>query len=354
MNPHRRFMPSDTDRARIPVVIISGFLGSGKTTLINGLLRDPRLSQTAVAVNEIGAEALDQHLIEGGDKKPLVLGNGCLCCNLGQDAEGAILKLFAGRDRADYPLFSRMLIEPSGMADPAPIAQAILRNPLLSTFLRLESIIAVVDAQFALGQIDRHPEARKQIWLADQIVLTKTELAGAAGAAACSTRLRELNPLATIHQIVPGATETENLLPQGFIDPQQGSTLSGIVHSRLFSQPAGTAAPHSSGIEIATLTADQPLQWRRFETWLRNLRIAHAERLLRIKGVIDIAGLAAPIAIHGVQHVLHDPVALASWPSGARRSRLVLTAQDLALAPIRQDWAAALSGMYATAELERI
>jgi G3E family GTPase len=349
MNPDCHFMPPDADRARIPVVIVSGFLGSGKTTLINALLRDPQLSQTAVAVNEVGAEPLDQYLVEGAEKRALVLANGCLCCNLGEDAEGAILRLFAGRDGGDLPLFSRLIIEPSGMADPAPIAQAILRNPLLSTFLRLESLIAVVDTKLAAGQIDRHPEVRKQIWMADQIVLTKTDLTDRAEVDACIAHLRELNQHACIHQADPGAAGIEDLLPRGFIHPEQGSTLSGLVHSRLFTQPAGTTAAHSKGIAVTTLTAERPLDWRVFETWLRNLRITNAQRLLRIKGIMNIAGTVAPIAIHGVQHVLHHPVALAAWPAGMRHSRLVLTAQDLPMAPVRQSWAAALPGMYGAA-----
>ena len=168
------------DQARMPVVVLSGFLGSGKTTLLNRLLKDARMADTAVAINEFGEVPLDQHLIDHGDDKTVVMANGCLCCNLAGDMEEAVMRIFSRRESGAIPHFARLIVEPSGLADPAPIAQAILRQPTLSRVMRLESIITVVDGVFGLQQLDAHPEARSQAAIADILVVSKGDLADTA------------------------------------------------------------------------------------------------------------------------------------------------------------------------------
>ncbi len=157
------FVSQDADRAKLPVALLSGFLGSGKTTLVNALLRHPAMTGTAVAVNEFGEVPLDADLIDHGADKTVVLANGCLCCNLSGDIDDAVMRLFSRREQGEVPRFQRLIIEPSGLSDPAPIAQAILRNPVMAASLRLESIVTTVDALFAQHQITRHPETRKAI-----------------------------------------------------------------------------------------------------------------------------------------------------------------------------------------------
>jgi G3E family GTPase len=341
------FHDADADLRRLPTVLLSGALGSGKTTLVNALLRDPRMADTAVAVNEFGAVPLDGALIDQGGDSTLVLANGCLCCNLSGELDTAVMRLFSRRESGMLPRFARLIIEPSGLADPAPIAQAILRNPIMSRALRLDAIITVVDALFVDTQIARHGETRKQIVLADQLVVTKPDLAGAAAVAAASRMLRRLNPVAPIHVAQHGAVAPGALFPAEFLDRTPGQATRG--RSVLLAEAVETApAPdHLASVAAVRLTADQPLHWSRFDTWLRRLRLDHADRLLRLKGLLDVAGTDGPVLVQGVHHVLHDPIALGTWDGAPRCSRLLLIVEDDAATAIRQSWDAALPGLLA-------
>jgi G3E family GTPase len=337
----RYFLSQQADRARLPVALLSGFLGSGKTTLVNALLRDPRMADTAVAVNEFGAVPLDRDLIDHGEDKTVVLANGCLCCNLSGDMEAAMMRLFSRRDAGEVPRFKRLIVEPSGLADPAPIAQAILRNPMMARALRLEAIVTTVDAVFAQAQLARHPETRKQVTLADRLVLTKTDLAGADAPARLRDALRRLNPVAPIHTARQGDIDAASLFPPAFLDPAAAATARSVLYA-----DAATADPtHAERVAAISLTAERPLRWRDFDAWLRGIRLGHAEQLLRVKGMLDVAGMDGPVVVHGVHHVLHAPVALQQWPDADHRSRLVMIADAATGAAIRASWAEALPGM---------
>ncbi len=337
------FLTPDTDRNRMPVALLSGFLGSGKTTLVNALLRDPHMAGTAVAVNEFGEIPLDRDLIDHGADKTVVLANGCLCCNLAGDMEDAVMRLFSRRDGGEMPQFRRLIIEPSGLSDPAPIAQAILRNPVMARAMRLEAIVATVDALFAAAQLVRHPETRKQIALADRLVLTKTDLAEPGRVQALRPALRDLNPGAPVVTALHGAADAAALFPARFLDP----ALSGGVPYRpgLFAESVDI--DHAGQYDSVSLYAAQPLRWRAFETWLRGIRIAHAENLLRVKGMLNIDGADGPVVVQGVHHVIDAPVELDVWPDGPRQSRLVMIADRATIAIARESWAAALPGMIA-------
>jgi G3E family GTPase len=213
------FVTRQQNSVKLPVLLLTGFLGSGKTTLVNALLKDPRLADTAVAINEFGAVPLDQHLIDEGQDRTVVLANGCLCCNVAGDMEEAVMRIFSRRQAGDLPRFRRLIVEPSGLADPAPIAQAILRNPVMSRHLRLEGIATAVDALFGLSQLERHAESRKQVSLADTLVLTKTDLAEPDIVAELKAKLRALNPAATLIEARHGAVDAAALAPAGFLDP---------------------------------------------------------------------------------------------------------------------------------------
>lgn len=359
------FLDQHADRRRVPVVLLSGFLGSGKTTLVNALLADPRLADTAVAVNEFVEVPLDQHLIAHGEDRTVVLANGCLCCNLAGGFEDAVMRVFTRREAGDLPRFARLLIEPSGLADPAPIAQAILRNPILSRAFRLEAIIATADAVRIEQQLADHAEAGQQIALADLLVVTKTDLVSAATEARVRAVLRRRNPGARIEgapiegakidgaKVETGHAATADaaaLLPAGFLDPNADTPLRD--RGRWLAEPV-TVAPdpdHLVGTRAVALSADRPLRWRAFEAWLRGIRIGHAPQLLRVKGLLDIAGTAGPVVIQSVGHVLQAPVALARWPDHDRRSRLVLITRGLPGNTIRDSWNAALPDLLATTE----
>ncbi len=345
------FLEPRADRGRVPVVLLSGFLGSGKTTLVNALLADPRLADTAVAVNEFGEVPLDQHLIAHGEDRTVVLANGCLCCNLAGGFEDAVMRVFTRREAGDLPRFARLLIEPSGLADPAPIAQAILRNPILSRAFRLEAIVATADAQRIEQQMAAHPEAARQIALADLLVVTKADLVPAAAAARVRAALRRCNPSAPIETGRYATADAAALLPAGFLDPA-GAAAPFRDRGRWFAATVETGSDpdHLGETRAVSLSADRPLRWRAFEAWLREIRIGHAAQLLRVKGLLDIAGTEGPVLIQGVGHVLQAPVALARWPDQDRRSRLVVITRGLPANTIRDSWQAALPGLVATIE----
>jgi G3E family GTPase len=341
------FMSADQDRARLPVLLVTGFLGGGKTTLVNALLGDPRLADTAVAVNEFGETALDQHLIAGEADSTVVLANGCLCCNLGGDVEAGVMRVFSRRAAGDLPRFRRLILELSGLADPAPIAQALLRNPVLSRVLRLEAIVTVVDALFAHDQIERHPETRKQISLADQLVVTKTDLADDARIARVTARLDRLNPVAPVHRAADVVAEPTLILPVTFLDPDAEPAAGTSRRARITADDPVAVADHSDAVRAVTLTADAPLDWTAFDAWLRDLRLGQADALLRAKGLVNVAGVRRPVAIHGVHHVLHTPVELSAWPDADRRTRIVLIVQGLSPETLACAWEAALPALAA-------
>jgi G3E family GTPase len=332
------FLAAQQHQARLPVLILTGFLGSGKTTLVNRLLRDARLAGTAVAVNEFGEVPLDAHLIEHNAEQTIVMANGCLCCNVLGDMEDAVMRIFSRSQSGSLPSFERLIIEPSGLADPAPIAQAILRNPVLASAFRLEGIIATVDCVFFARQLAAHPETHKQIAMADRLVITKSDMAGPADLQTLLKDLRALNPLADILTAVNGEIDPAALLPAGFLDP----ALAAPPRRAAFT--ADTPADHTSDTVAISLSSEIPLEWKSFELWLRKIRLANADSILRFKAILNLAGNEAPVVLHGVHHVLHAPVQFAAWPDDDRRSRLVFITRGLKPGIIETAWAQSAPG----------
>lgn len=337
-----KFLSQWDDRSRMPVALLSGYLGSGKTTLVNALLRDPRMTNTAVAVNEFGEVPIDGDLIEHGADRTVVMANGCLCCNLVGDLDQAVMRLFAQRGDGTLPTFERLIIEPSGLSDAAPIAQAILRNPVLSRVLRLEVIVTTVDALFAPAQLARHPQTRKQIALADHLVVTKTDLVTDAALDDLRVALRPFNPVATIHIAQMGNVDPGLLFPPQFFDPVRDAP----AYRAPLTADNG-ADDHLGEVASVSLRANQPLRWRAFDAWLRAIRVNHAERLLRVKGILNIIGETGPVVVQGVHHVVNAPVVLDAWPGLNHDTRLVLIADRATVEAASASWAQAMPSLVA-------
>jgi G3E family GTPase len=339
-----RWVAEDSDRGRLPVALLTGFLGSGKTTLLNRILQDARLAETAVAINEFGETALDQHFIDHGADKTVVLANGCLCCTVSGDLDDAVMRIFTRRESGELPQFKRLIIETSGLADPAPILQALLNNPVMSRLFRIDTVVTTVDSVFGRRQLADNDEAVKQVAVADRLVLAKPDLADPGEHEVLCAALRRLNPAAPILTARDGATDVEALFSALFFDPASdfsavGDFLTQYAGAAHDHPHRGAVAPHYSGaIATLCLTAESPLDWPSFRAWLHRLKIRRADNLLRVKGILDIAGEPQPIVVQGVHHVFHEPVALKRWPDADRRSRIVFITRDLPPAELRQGW----------------
>jgi G3E family GTPase len=327
------------------VVLVSGFLGSGKTTLVNFLLAQDAMAGTAVAVNEFGEMQLDRTFVDHGPHSTVVLANGCLCCNLGGDMEAAVMRLFSRGDGGALPPFRRLIIEPSGLSDPTPIAQSILRNPLLARTLRLEAIVTTVDGRFGAMQMDRHSEMRPQIAMADHLLITKPDLTDAAGLEQLRAMLCRQNPLAPISIVRDGIVDAAEFLPMGFLDPLADAPVR--PRSRLTAEAVAPEGAHLDDVASVSLHADQPLAWQPFDAWLRGIRLGHSDSVLRVKGMMNIAGHTGPVLLNGIHHVLHTPVELRTWPAGDRRSHLVVIADALTCTEIQALWTAELPTLVA-------
>ena len=338
----------DKSGERMPVSLITGFLGSGKTTLLNKLLRHPGMADSAVIINEFGEISLDHLLVEAVEGEVAVLASGCVCCTMRSDLEETLRGLLARRDRGEIPPFRRVLVETTGLADPAPIVQLLLNNPLLCHFVRLDTVVTTVDAVHAEGQLDTHGEAVKQVAIADRLLLTKIDLAAEGTIADVCARLARLNPGATLSRVQDGEIEPDQLFGAALFDPQRKSpdvrrwlneqAYQHHGHDHHHATPA--SAPHDHEIRSFCIVFEDRLDWLRVNGWLSQLRLSWGDRLLRIKGILNLAEEAAPVAIHGVHHVFHPPVVLNAWTDGDRRSRIVFITRGLEREDVEQSWRA--------------
>ncbi len=311
--------------ARIPVTVLTGFLGSGKTTLLNALLSDPAMTGTAVIVNEFGDIALDHLLVEAVDGETMVVNGGCVCCQLRSDLEETLRDLLARRREGEVPPFERVAVETTGLADPAPIAQTLLNNPLVSNFYRLDGVAATVDGVLGPGHLRDQPEAVKQVALADRIVVTKCDREDAAPAAL----------VALLDRLAPGATRREaamGAVPADFLfglDTADARWL-GLVGKEEDGHDHGHGHGHDlSDIDTLSLVFEEPIEWMAFSRWLAGLRNRHGPQLLRVKGILNLEGEDGPVVVHGVQHIFQSPQRMAGWPDEDQRSRLVFITRGL-------------------------
>ena len=283
------------------VVLLTGYLGSGKTTLLSRLLVHPEMGETAVIVNELGEVAIDHHLLRRVDERTVVLGNGCVCCTLRGDLADELRDLLSRRDRGEIPAFGRVVVETTGLADPAPILYTLLGDPVVKHHFELERVITTVDAQHGL----RGEESVKQAAVADRLVVTKPDLTDPA---VLMRELRRLNPAAEIIESVLGDLAPGDLFDGDDRDPRD------LVFDE--------APAHDHEVRAVCLTFEEPLDWTAFGIWLTMLLQARGGDVLRVKGLLDV-GAEGPLVINGVQHVVHPPEHLPAWADDDQRSRVV-------------------------------
>ena len=325
--------------ALIPINVITGFLGSGKTTLLQQLLRSPRMRDTAVLVNEFGEVGLDHHLLGHAAESTIVLDNGCICCVIREDLQESLRDLFSRQERGEIPPLQRVVIETSGLADPVPIAYTLLAEPVLQHHFRLGTVVTVVDAVNGLGQLDAYPESVKQVAIADRIVLTKTELSSAAQCEALHDALRDLNRSAPVFDAVSDDVDAERLLTEDMYSPTGGRSEIDLWRADDAEQPRDATDrvhqhDHTDGVSSFCLMFDEALDWSAFGVWMTMLLNRHGDRLLRVKGMLNVVGVANPVLINGVQHIVHPPTHLDGWPDEDLRSRIVFIVRGLSRARI--------------------
>jgi G3E family GTPase len=318
----------------IPVLLLTGFLGSGKTTLLGHLLRQPELSRTAVIINEFGEVGLDHELVEASDDSFIELSTGCLCCKVRGDLVETLDDLLRRRDAGRVPPFTRVVIETSGLADPAPIMQTLMTDAAIAGRLVLGGVVTTVDAVHGCGTLDREAISIKQVAVADRVVLTKSDLAGGEQAELIH-RLAELNA-APVLRADHGRIDSQALLDAGAYDPL---TKSFDVQSWLGETAhAHSHGPHASDIQTYTIVREDPICAVALTMLLEALAEHCGADLLRLKGIVNVLESPdRPAVIHGVQHVFHAPAWLARWPSDDRRSRIVVITRG-----ISQAWVEAL------------
>jgi G3E family GTPase len=333
--------------ALIPVNVITGFLGSGKTTLLNRLLRSPRLARTAVLINEFGAVALDHLLLERVDAETVILQSGCVCCTIRGDLADAIRELYGKRERGLVPRFDRLALETTGLADPAPIIATLLAEPVLRHHFRLGNVITTIDAVNGPLHLADNPESIKQVAVADRVVLTKTDLAENGQVGDLKAAIARLNPTAPLLDAASDPLAPDDLMTSDVYDPVRKSAevrrwLDEEAHRVAAERQHHRHDPnrHDRDIRAFCLTFEQPLDWTGFGIWLTMLLHAHGARVLRVKGILNVLGLATPVVIHGVQHIIHPPAHLDEWPDADRRSRIVFIVRGLEQSAIERSLAA--------------
>ncbi len=330
-----------TASAITPVTLLTGFLGSGKTTLLNRILRAPDIEETAVLINEFGAVSIDHLLVREASENMTVLSNGCICCSVAGDMVQALRDLYFKRANGEVPNFKRVIIETTGLADPAPIMHTLIEMPLVAARYSLAGIVTTVDAEHGELQLDLHLESVKQAAVADRIVLTKTDRVQKETVAALHQRLLALNPGAQIFEAVSGDIDPSQLFNTGLYQPgQKTPDVQAWLHAETYrpvtaavaTDPFKRAAPatrHDERFRAFAIIFDKPLIWHQLVDALETLTQLCGDQLLRVKGIVNVENEERPRAIHVVQHTIYPAAQLATWPDENRTTRLVFITRDL-------------------------
>ena len=334
----------------IPVTLLTGFLGSGKTTVLNHVLKEPGMAATAVIVNEFGEIGLDHLLVERSSEDVVLLNSGCLCCTVRGDIVDTLTNLFVDRVKAKVPYFTRVAIETTGLADPAPILHTLMTDPIVAVRYMLDGVVTTVDAVNGAGTLDKEPESVKQAAVADRLLLTKSDLAEPAVRQAMEGRLKVLNPSAPIVPVAQSAVDPALLFNIGFYDPVTKSAdvrrwlrdeafESRDDHEHEHLHP--DVNRHDDRIRAFCITRERPISWDALSAWLDTLATMRGDDLLRLKAIVALSDRPdQPVVLHGVQHLFHPPVLLPEWPSEDHRTRMVFITRDLPREAIERTLAA--------------
>ncbi|WP_336333777.1 GTP-binding protein [Pseudomonas putida] len=320
----------------LQVNVLTGFLGSGKTTLLQRVLANEDMGETALLINEFGEVGIDDLLVQEIAPNTVLLPSGCVCCSVRGDLKQALIDLHDKRTREEIPAFRRVLLETTGLADPAPILATLQRDPQLRGRYHVGLMVTVVDALHASLQQRIHPEWLGQVTAADRLLVSKADLVSAAIFDQLVDHLNTLNPSASVALASTVVEGDQQLLGEGLRSLEVDEE---VAKWQLF---APTKQPQHGSAQVCALEYDAPLDWLAFGVWLSMLLRCHGERILRVKGILNVIDSAQPIVIHGVQHCLHSPVHLTNWPGGERRSRLVIIVRDLDTQLLRRSFEAFL------------
>ena len=318
---------SASARAPIAVNLLTGFLGSGKTSLLKRLLALPDLDGTAVIVNEFGEVGLDHLLVEAVEGEVVLLKSGCVCCSVRGDLRDGLIRLMERARSGEIPPFRRVVIETTGLADPVPVIASFTADPSLRYHFRLGGVVTVVDAVAGSCNLAAFDEAARQVAVADRLVVTKCDLAADGAVERLEARLEALNPGALTHRSGEDAPVPASILLDGASERSRPAADNGH-------------GGHAEGFTTFTLTAEAPLDWAPFGLWLSMLLNRHGSRVLRLKGLLHLKGVDRPVVVQGVQHLVHKPEHLDAWPDGRPETRLVVIGRDLDPEAVRRSFAA--------------
>ncbi len=364
----------------VPVIVLTGFLGSGKTTLLKGLLTDRTMAGTAVIVNEFGEVGIDDALIEASEEETVLLPSGCVCCAVRGDLVQALNNLYSAAQAGRIPALNRVIIETSGLADPAPIAHTLMTEEDLFRIFQLDGVLTTIDAELITTQLADIFEPAKQIAVADKLIMTKTDRADAQQTLASEAAVRALNPAAPILRLVNGEGAAALTATLGAFEPVAAKkhaegwlSASAYAHDGAHDKDCddphcthdghthshddqgdhhdhddrggetGLRHSHTHGIRSFALTYNTPLDGAKLSFVMELLRRHHGDRLLRVKGIVNVADEPLPFVVHGVQHIFYPPTTLESWPSDDRRSRFVFITRELSEAAVAE----VMDGMFA-------
>jgi G3E family GTPase len=350
--------------SRTPVTLLTGFLGSGKTTVLNHVLKQPAMAATAVIVNEFGEIGIDHLLVEKATDDVVLMQSGCLCCTIRGDIADTLVNLFVDRAKGRIPGFERVVIETTGLADPAPILHALMSDPIVAERYMVDGVVTTVDAVNGAATLDRQVEAVKQAAVADRLLLTKCDVAAAEDRAGLEMRLGSLNPGAQLMAVTGGAVDPAFLFNLGLFDPETKTVeVQRWLGDEAFAedgddhhdghdgdhehdhhhggQHGHDVNRHDEHISSFCIVRDKPMSWTALSGWLDALASMRGEDLLRVKAIISIDERPdQPVVLHGVQHLFHPPVLLPAWPSDDHRTRIVFITRDMPREQIEQSLAA--------------
>jgi len=323
---------------RIPVNVLTGFLGSGKTSLLNRLLRDPLFNNCAVLINEFGDIGIDHHLVDRVDGDMVLLQSGCICCTIRGDLATAMRDLYDRRERGEIPTFVRLVIETTGLADPVPVLSTVMYDRVLQHHFRVGNVVTTVDAVNGAANLGQYPECQKQVAVADRLVITKLDIADAAQIPALYAQLAQVNPSAPCLALDAVQLDARSLLGVDAFDVASKSDevaqwLQATRQRNYLSLGAAPASAAKANVhrDIVAFALDLPeaVDWTVFSVWLSLLLHAHGAQILRVKGLLNVEGADAPVVVHGVQQLVHPPSHLERWPTGDHSSRLVFIVRGL-------------------------